>query len=293
MPRFFLVAFAVVFLNALARGQPSASAVSVAGRNRDEGSFEVFTKAPDVPGEYPVVIWFNGFQSRYAWYETLLNKVVENGYITVSYQVPGMMDVATELSTRVDPLLSFIASGALDDALPADVRANATAIFTAGHSRGGKVASLAYSSNEGVTNAVLVDPVDSSMFAPVSEENPSAVESLRASGKTISVVGAGVEGSCNPSEGNYERFFEAAAGGSWELVIKGAGHAQFLDAGGLLNRVQDGLCGAGDRNRDDVADLVAADIVAWFSGNEATKVAFMDDVDQDEGVKFLVSRSLM
>ena len=286
MARFFLFAMAVLAsLTALASGQRT---VSVAG-SRQEDTFDAFVKSPQVAGEYPVVIWFSGFQSRYTWYETLLNKVVENGYIIVSYQVPGMMDVATELSTRVDPLLSFITSGALDGGLPADVRANSTAIFTAGHSRGGKVASLAYTSNQDVVNAVLVDPVDSSVFSPISEGNPSAVEALRASGETISVVGAGISGSCNPTDGNYERFFDAAAGGSWELVIKGAGHAQFLDAGRVLNGVQDSLCGAGPEERDDVADLVADDMVAWFSGNEATMSEFRDAMDQDDDVEFRVS----
>jgi hypothetical protein len=201
-----------------------------------------------------------------------------------------MMDVSTELVTRVDPLLSFITSGALDAGLPAGVRANTTALFTAGHSRGGKVASLAYTSNQDVLNAVLVDPVDSSVFSPISERNPSAVEALKRVGRRRSASWArALEGSCNPAEGNYERFFDAAAGGSWELVIKGAGHAQFLDAGRVLNGVQDACAALGRRTGDDVADLVADDMVAWFSGNEAKMSAFRDAMDQDDDVEFRVS----
>jgi hypothetical protein len=279
-----LVMLAMLAYAALASAQTTLSV------NGGDAVFDAFVKSPALAGEYGVIIWFNGFQSRYEWYERLLNKVVADGYITMSYAVPGLMDVSTELVTRVDPLLSFIASGGLDAGLPAGVRANTTALFTAGHSRGGKVASLAYTSNQDVLNAVLVDPVDSSVFSPISERNPSAVQALKESGKTISVVGAGVEGSCNPAEGNYAKFFDAGAAGSWELVIEGAGHAQFLDAGRVLNGVQDALCGSGPEDRNDVADLVADDMVAWFSGNQAKMSAFVDAVDQDADVAFRVSR---
>lgn len=231
---------------------------------------------------------FNGFQSQYSWYTTLLNSVVSNGYISVAYQVPGMMSVATEMETRVNPVLQWITSGSLQAVLPSTIRANTSSIFAAGHSRGGKVASLTYTSHSEVVNAVLVDPVDSSVFSPISADNPSAVEALRASGKTISVVGAGVTGSCNPAQGNYAQFYDAGAAGSWELVIAEAGHAQFLDAGGLMNRIQDTLCGSGSESRAEVADLVAADMVAWFSGNAGTRASFIDTVRQEEGVQFRV-----
>jgi len=39
-----------------------------------------------------------------------------------------------------------------------------------------------------------------------------------------------------------------------------------------------------------VADLVADDMVAWFSGNQAKMSAFVDAVDQDADVAFRVSR---
>ena len=231
-------------------------------------------------------MWFNGFMTPYSQYDELLNKVVSAGFITVSYTVSGLESVENELKTRVDPLIRWIADGDIDTALSENVSANVSAIFSSGHSRGGKVASLAFTSHpDDVLAAVLVDPVDESAFSPISQSNPSAVAALRESGKAVSVIGAGITGSCNPTEGNYEKFYAAGSGGSWKLVIEQAGHAQFVPGGG---RLQDVVCGAGSESRSDVADIVSADMVSWFSLDAATKDAFVEEASQRPGVTFEV-----
>lgn len=253
------------------------------------GAFEVFLKSPASDEEetlYPVVIWFNGFQTPYSQYTELLDEVVSNGFITVSYTVPLLMSASSELSTRVDPLLRWITDGSVDAVLPQNVRANSSSVFTAGHSRGGKIASLAFTTNPDIVKAtVLIDPVDSSMYSPITASNPSAVEALRASGQTASIIGAGVVGPCNPPEGNYRKFYDAVAAGSWKMVIEEAGHAQFVPGGSLM---QDSLCGSGKASRQEVSRLVSSDIVAWFSTDAATKNTFVEDMSSRPGVDFQV-----
>lgn len=69
--------------------------------------------------------------------------------------------------------------------------------------------------------------------------------------------------SCNPTEGNYQAFYNAASPGSWLEFLPKASHSQFSDAG-ALNIAQDALCGSGNDNRTTIAELTATPILAWF-----------------------------
>lgn len=247
------------------------------------GAFDVYIKYP-VAGyvqsrsDWPVVLFFNGFQSRYSWYSTLLDAVSSWGFVTVQYQLPAMslMSVEAELQTYYKPLIAWIETGGLQkilDTMPGMiVTADLTSIFSAGHSRGGKVASLVFTEDDDrliplIKAAFLIDPVDSSGFAPISAENPSAITSLKASGKSISVAGASIVGSCNPAQGNYEKFFDAGSTGSWKIVMNGTSHSQFAIAGGLADTLSDSLCGSGTSSRRDIANTVASSMVSWFTEN--------------------------
>jgi hypothetical protein len=106
---------------------------------------------------------------------------------------------------------------------------------------------------------------------PESARYPSAVRALRAANKPFGMLGSGVTGRCNPEGSNYkacdcsdgslpvnfarlvrssccglvgspgeasihvceaaQAFHGVAAGGSWQAVIQGGGHMQFLTAG--------------------------------------------------------------
>jgi hypothetical protein len=112
--------------------------------------------------------------------------------------------------------------------------------------------------------AYLLDPVDATSFAPESPDFPSAAKALAASGKQVGVTGAGLTGSCNPAEGNYQVVYAAAATGSWKAILPNVSHSQFGDAGAALNLVQDALCGRGERSRAQVAGLSAPFVLAWL-----------------------------
>ena len=112
--------------------------------------------------------------------------------------------------------------------------------------------------------AYLLDPVDASSFAPESPDNPAAAKALAASGKPAGITGAGVQGSCNPAAGNYAVMYAAAGKGSWQVLLPGASHAQFGDAGAALNVLQDLLCGQGKDSRAEVAEASSTPMLAWF-----------------------------
>jgi hypothetical protein len=53
-------------------------------------------------------------------------------------------------------------------------------------------------------------------------------------------AGGGIGGDCAPLGSNYDKFYTAAPGVAWELVIADTGHFQFLDKQSL---VQQAICG--------------------------------------------------
>ena len=253
-----------------------------------DGAFDVYVKYPVQGGtRRPVVLFFNGFQSRYTWYSTLLDAVASWGFVTVQYQLPtmSMMSIEAELKTYYKPLMSWISKGGLQDLLDpiSTTKVDINSIFSSGHSRGGKMASLVFTEDDDlpvplIQAAFLIDPVDSSGFAPISTENPSAVASLSASGKEIAVVGASIVGSCNPVQGNYKKFYAAGAPGSWQIVLNGTSHSQFAIAGGLFDMISDSLCGKGTQSRAEIANTVASSMVSWFTQNGNAVKAFKDCV---------------
>lgn len=142
--------------------------------------------------------------------------------------------------------------------------ANPAAPLVSGHSRGGKIAGLVFADNPQVKAAWLIDPIDASQFAPISPDNPSAAQAIKAANRPIGVTGAGVLSSCNPTEGNYAVMYAAGAPGSWEELIPGASHSLFSDGGSVINLAQDTLCGRGKISRTQVAELTTTPLLAWY-----------------------------
>lgn len=163
---------------------------------------------------------------------------------------------------------------------------------------------------------------------PTLRRLPAAVKALAASGLAVGISAAGRIGSCNPPEGNYKHFYDAAGNGSWLGVVTGkrraccalrtpwrrhtsrppstrccrpatpatpasssfhgcahdmmhtlrlrlsnprpdppagAAHAQFADAGCVVNAAADLLCGRGRGvSRPSVAVLTATPMLAWL-----------------------------
>jgi hypothetical protein len=109
-------------------------------------------------------------------------------------------------------------------------------MVAAGHSRGGKLATLLFAAGTyNISAAYLLDPVDVTTFTPDSPQNPSAARALREKGLPVGITGAGIKSSCNPEEGGYGVMFEAAGDGSWLSVIPGASHGEFADGGAVAN----------------------------------------------------------
>ena len=140
-------------------------------------------------------------------------------------------------------------------------------VYLIGHSRGGKISTLAAARDPRVKALFLIDPVDVTVYAPLSADFPSAVAALRglgASGRSLpmAVVGSGRRAAdCAPSTSNYRFFYEASESPAWETVISDAGHLQYLDA--RSGNAMDLVCAAGEVPDAAVAEITAAMMVTW------------------------------
>lgn len=232
-----------------------------------------FTVPATCPGPAPIVVFYSGFQASASAYTQYAQYATSHGYTVVQYDIGSLALLApASISDEVKlfkPLLAWVARQSRTRGSPAFRTADARRVLTAGHSRGGKLAALTlgtYYVKQGgpVAGGFLIDPVDSSSFNPISPGNPSGAAAVKKAGAPVAVVGAGLTGQCNPAEGNYAKFYAAGARGSWEVVVPGASHVTFVDAGPAGNALQDRFCGAGTATRVSTIQLTQAPMVAWF-----------------------------
>eukprot|EP00775_Hariotina_reticulata_P003057 gene3058-3338_t len=214
---------------------------------------------------YPLAILCGGFTVTSASYRSTAARLASWGYTVVRYDTrDDLFDVLDDVTCvrLLKDIIDWASTHPLLRRL-ADTRR----IYMVGHSRGGKLATLTAAADPRVAALGLLDPVDVTKYAPLSDRFPSAaaaLERVAQSGRflPVAVIGSGLGGECAPELSNYHSFFEAAPGAAWQLLLPSAGHFQYLDATSALQRA---LCGSADSSPDDAAvrALSQAAMVAW------------------------------
>jgi pimeloyl-ACP methyl ester carboxylesterase len=216
---------------------------------------------------YPLVVITPGFLVPSFQYESYAERLASWGFACVVWESP---------QQALDPASDVVCVSLLRDLLdwcrtaaPLGALCDTGTVLLAGHSRGAKISALAAAQDPRVRALFLVDPVDSTPWAPLSPGFPSAAAALAAmapaggAGRVppVAVVGSALGGDCAPAGANYATFFDAAAGPAWEVVVREAGHLQFLDSRG--GSAMDLACAAGRAPDAEVAEVARAMMVAW------------------------------
>jgi dienelactone hydrolase len=214
---------------------------------------------------YPLAIITGGFLIASDQYTSYCERLASWGFVVVTYD---------RTQAALDPVSDVVCVEFLRDlinwcrtSVPLGRVCDTNSVYLIGHSRGGKISSLAAAGDTRVKALFLIDPVDVTQYAPLSEDFPSAVTAIENIGVNqkrslpLAVVGSGRGGDCVPVESNYERFFAASEAPTWEVSIPDAGHLQFID--GRQSTAMDLVCGAGKIPDSVVAEITAGMMVAW------------------------------
>ena len=235
-------------------------------------------------GPYPLGVITSGFLVDAEQYASYARRLCSWGYVVLQYNkrenVAGgnaLDDVVSAAMVR--ELIGWARSDVLlgpllmrdddDDDRPDEraarggARARGGGVYLIGHSRGGKISMLEGVEDERVRCACLLDPVDNTAYAPLGDGFPSAVAAMRAApeeaGPSLCVVGGKYGGDCAPLGSNYATFLDASRrGDTWGVEVR-AGHFQFLDSAGLLQRA---VCLEGSAADAQVREVAQALMVA-------------------------------
>ena len=205
---------------------------------------------------FPLAIITPGFLISSDQYTSYAERLASWGYVVVMYDMTQQaLDPTTDLScvALLEDLIEWCRTS-----YPLGKLCDTENIFLMGHSRGAKISTLVASQDPRVKALYLIDPVDVTVYTPLSPEYPSASEALSHSkvnsNLPVAIIGGGHGGDCAPSDSSFDTFFRAARGPTWEAIVRDAGHLQFLDA---RNATAMGLvCQASS----DVTDMQVEDV---------------------------------
>eukprot|EP00878_Enallax_costatus_P011258 GHUV01011755.1.p1 GENE.GHUV01011755.1~~GHUV01011755.1.p1 ORF type:complete len:216 (+),score=32.20 GHUV01011755.1:47-694(+) len=118
------------------------------------------------PGPFPVCVLLNGFQARAGYYTPLARRLASWGIVVLQYNAPALTIIPDSAELPfLGPVVQWLKDAVAQDTQPAlQGRADLDQLIIAGHSRGGKLAALHYSTGKvagiNIRSAFLIDPVD-------------------------------------------------------------------------------------------------------------------------------------
>lgn len=222
---------------------------------------------------WPLAVFSPGFSTPSSAYAVTAGRLASWGYVVLRYDLQGenFLNASTHdaLANTHGALIDWARAQGESGMLRGLV--DASRVVAAGHSRGGKVAALAATRDARILAVVGLDPVDAPPPLQMpSDAYPLASARLRALDREvpIAVIGAEFGGRsslgmpCAPTQYNYATFFDAARGPGLEVVIREAGHGQFVDDDRTA-ATSAALCPAGSAMNETVRSVSRTLLVAW------------------------------
>lgn len=256
----------------------------------DECLLKVWVTYPNTAGleetfrpPFPLVILSTGFLVNAEQYASYAQHLASHGFVVIMYNKRESAASARDDVLCASFIRELIDWSCVDPSLK--LLCDSDNVMLVGHSRGGKVSVLAAARDQRVKAVCLIDPVDNTVYAPLGPGYPSAVAALAAySGVprdtivgekkqsmeleisfergplAVAVVGGRLGGDCAPKTANYQKFYEASASPSWEVVLDDAGHFQFLDTKSII---QSSVCTDGPVGNAAARSIAKGVCAAW------------------------------
>lgn len=222
---------------------------------------------------WPLAVFSPGFSTPSSAYAVTAGRLASWGYVVVRYDLQGesFLNASTHASLAAThgALIDWVRLQGESGMLRGEV--DASRVLAAGHSRGGKVAALAATQDARILGVVGFDPVDAPPPLQMpSDDYPLASARLRALDREVpmAVLGAEFGGRssfgmpCAPTQYNYATFFDGARGPGLEVVLREAGHGQFVDDDRTA-AASAALCPAGSAMNETVRTVSRTLLVAW------------------------------
>lgn len=222
---------------------------------------------------WPLAVFSSGFSTPSSAYAVTAGRLASWGYVVVRYDLQGesFLNASTHASLAAThgALIDWVRLQGESGMLRGEV--DASRVLAAGHSRGGKVAALAATQDARILGVVGLDPVDAPPPLQMpSNDYPLASARLRALDREVPMVVLGAEFGgrssfgmpCAPTQYNYVTFFDGARGPGLEVVLREAGHGQFVDDDRTA-AASAALCPAGSAMNETVRTVSRTLLVAW------------------------------
>ncbi|KAK1284319.1 hypothetical protein QJS10_CPB21g00458 [Acorus calamus] len=253
--------------------------------------------SPSEGGEYPVVLFFHGFEIKNFDYTVLFRHIASHGFVVVAPQLYVLLEESETEVKDAGEVADWLVHN-LEPVLPVGVKPNLLKVALAGHSRGGHTAfSLALNLARNPTHQIFnfsalvgVDPVagqsKSDQIKPeILDFKPGSFD---LGGAPVMVIGSGLGDEsiafpfppCAPEGVSHKEFYYECRPTCCHFVVEEYGHMDMLDDG--AEKALSCVCKHGKTRepmRRSVGGLTVAFLKAYFEGMKGYLVAIVDGAD--------------
>jgi pimeloyl-ACP methyl ester carboxylesterase len=219
---------------------PCAVTTATAQVKRGNRTTPVVAHLPTIAGggTAPLIVLLPGFQLESARYAPLADRLASHCFVVVRADPPASFLSVDHVAMSQD--VGAVLDWALGAAGPLAGKVDAAHVAVAGHSLGGKVATMAAFADHRITALFAIDPVNggsplSGYSATLPDIVPADVTPLTI---PVGFVGETTNGSggvggmpCAPTDQNFQTFYAAATAAPWaaQWDFTGADHMDFVD----------------------------------------------------------------
>jgi pimeloyl-ACP methyl ester carboxylesterase len=199
---------------------------------RNGRTIRVTAEVPRGLQHTPTVLFLPGFKLDSASYQGTTKHLASHGFTVVRVDPDDDIGDWDHREMTNDALAALNWATAADGPLAKKVDANAIGI--AGHSLGGKLATMAALKDPRIKAVFAIDPVnqrDPDLFTPGAESIDRLAVPFGLVGQTVDTRGGLLRPAATPEGRNFQAFFDRATSspGRWAVTLPGADHFDFTD----------------------------------------------------------------